>query len=177
MGTRCELRVRELGTPSSSTESYCHRLPDLHSCPHFGDLKIGGFQSKESTLGRSMIGIWEQDAKKRRVMELLLALRARKVTARARIFQAITQVKTRVQQNTLRDCSLNDARLGLMQTFKNLVSVILLRHLVIIDASLFGCRGRGCTIPSRHLIWLKLKRDPLSVTNIGLYPRFSFSVA
>ena len=41
IGTRCELRVRELGTPSSSTESYCHRRPDLHSCPHFADLKMG----------------------------------------------------------------------------------------------------------------------------------------
>ena len=86
MGTRCELRVRELGTPSSSTESYCHRLPDLHSCPHLGDLKIGGFQSTKATRERNMIGIREQDAKKRRAMELLLALRAREVTARARIF-------------------------------------------------------------------------------------------
>ena len=41
IGTRWELRVRELGTPSSSTESYCHRRPDLHSCPHFADLKMG----------------------------------------------------------------------------------------------------------------------------------------
>ena len=38
-----------------------------------------------------------------KIFRILLALRARKVAARARIFQAITQVKTRVQQNTLRD--------------------------------------------------------------------------
>ena len=55
MGTRCELRVRELGTPSSSTESYCHRLPDLHSCPHFGDLKIEGVSLNRGDKGK---GIW-----------------------------------------------------------------------------------------------------------------------
>ena len=76
-----------------------------------------GFQSKEATRGRNMIGIGKQDAKKRRAMELLLALRAREVAPSARIFQAITQVKTRVQQNTLRYCSLNEAKFGLMLVF------------------------------------------------------------
>ena len=60
IGTRCELRVRELGTPSSSTESYCHRRPDLHSCPHFADLEIGVLRDY----------IVHEDAEKRRVMNL-----------------------------------------------------------------------------------------------------------
>ena len=41
---------------------------------------------------------------------ILLALRAREVATRARIFQAVTQVKTRVQQNTLGDFSLEEAK-------------------------------------------------------------------
>ena len=177
IGTRCELRVRELGTPSSSTESYCHRLPDLHSCPHFGDLKIEGFNQKR----RQGEGIW-----------LGFGSKMQRKGGQCSYYLHLGQGKWQPGQESSRqshksrpECSktpwevarLRKQILDWCRYFHHLVNVTLLRHLVIIDASLFGCRGRGCTIPSRHLIWLKLQRDPLSVTNIGLYPRFSFSVA
>ena len=47
------LYLRELGTPSSSTLSYCHFLPDRHSWPHLGDLQV-----EFSAVARYLLLLW-----------------------------------------------------------------------------------------------------------------------
>ena len=92
--------------------------------------------------------------------KVLLALRTGKVATRARIFQAITQVETRVKQNSLRE-----GRIGLEQMYS---SSQCQNHLIVIDASFLGCRGRGCTVPSCHLIFFMIK-TPICI-EVGILP-------